>query len=404
MKQNDWAKFPILFSLYIAQSIPMSFFSTVVPIIMRQEQYSLASIGLLQLIKLPWVFKFLWAPVVDNKGRTSGSLKRWIVFSEMFYALVILCIGMFSLKTDFSLIVILIILSFIASATQDIAVDKYAILTLKKEERGLGNSMQSAGSFIGSLFGTGILLMAYHYYGWSNVLLLLSLFIVVAVLPLLLRKEQSPIQQATLPSRKVNLKDIVAFFSAQNNLPHILILIFYYSGIIGIMTMLKPFMVDLGYSTKEIAFMLGIFGCSVAALCAFASGFTIKLIGRKKALYLFLGISFITALYFWVISGIQSPTRGMLYMGIALIWGAYGLSTVGVYTISMDQVRPGREGTDFTIQIMLTHLSSLLISSMSGKISDLWGYSNLFLIEAGLSLLTFFILSLSKREKNIHAV
>src|SRR5512133_2159101 len=98
MKEKNWLKFPVLFSLYIAQSIPMSFFSTVVPVIMRQEKYSLQSIGLMQLIKLPWIIKFLWAPLVDNNARTSAQLKRWILFSELFYALVILSIGFFNLQ------------------------------------------------------------------------------------------------------------------------------------------------------------------------------------------------------------------------------------------------------------------------------------------------------------------
>ncbi len=90
MNEKNWHKFPLLFSLYIAQSIPMSFFSTVVPVIMRQENYSLSSIGLLQLIKLPWTLKFLWAPMVVNKARTPKDLKRLIFISEAFYALVIL--------------------------------------------------------------------------------------------------------------------------------------------------------------------------------------------------------------------------------------------------------------------------------------------------------------------------
>ena len=37
------------FCLYIAQTIPMSFFSTVIPVMMRQENFSLSAIGLLRL-------------------------------------------------------------------------------------------------------------------------------------------------------------------------------------------------------------------------------------------------------------------------------------------------------------------------------------------------------------------
>ena len=44
---------PMFFCLYIAQSIPSSFFATALQVMMREAQYPLAVIGLLQLVKLP---------------------------------------------------------------------------------------------------------------------------------------------------------------------------------------------------------------------------------------------------------------------------------------------------------------------------------------------------------------
>jgi len=129
--EKNWTKFPVLFSLYIAQSIPMSFFSTVIPVIMRQENYSLESIGLLQLVKLPWIFKFLWAPFIDNISKSARHSRITIIVSELFYAVVILSIGLFDLQTDFKLIIVLMVVAFFASATQDIAVDIFAIRLLK---------------------------------------------------------------------------------------------------------------------------------------------------------------------------------------------------------------------------------------------------------------------------------
>ena len=168
MTGSNWKKFTTLFGLYIAQAIPMSFFSTVVPVIMRQENYSLESIGLLQLIKLPWIFKFLWAPLVDRSAGTIQNYRKWIISSELFYAVVILAIGFLDLRTDFILIIAMMIVAFIASATQDIATDAFAILILKRDERCTGNSMQSAGSFMGTLAGSGLLLVVYHFLGWKS--------------------------------------------------------------------------------------------------------------------------------------------------------------------------------------------------------------------------------------------
>ncbi|MGL5261990.1 MAG: MFS transporter, partial [Bacteroides sp.] len=67
------------FFLYIAQSIPKSFFSTLIPVIMRQENFELSTIGIMQLIKLPWILKFLWSPYVDRKCQSVGDYKRWIL-------------------------------------------------------------------------------------------------------------------------------------------------------------------------------------------------------------------------------------------------------------------------------------------------------------------------------------
>ncbi|ALO17172.1 muropeptide transporter [Salinivirga cyanobacteriivorans] len=390
MKGQNWHKFPLLFSLYIAQSIPMSFFSTVVPVIMRQENYSLESIGLLQLVKLPWILKFLWAPVIDSKTHNSRQLRRWIIVSEIFYAIVIFGIGWLDLGTSFQLIVILMVIAFTASATQDIATDAFAILILKKNERSLGNSMQSGGSFVGSLMGTGVLLIAYYYFGWQVLLWLLASFVLFALIPLPFYHRKNPVEKPEV--KTITPAAIKGFFARKGMHKRVLLLVFYYSGIIGTLAMLKPYMVDLGYTVKEIGFMSGIFGTSIAAAMAFVGGFIQKKIGRRKALYLFASINLITALWFVAISH-GTPALAALYLGIGLLWGGYGLSTVVIYTTSMDMVRPGHEGTDFTVQIVITHLSGLIFAVVSGKIGDLLGYTGLFTIEAAfcaIALLTVF--------------
>jgi MFS family permease len=401
MENKQWPKFPVLFSLYIAQSVPMSFFSTVVPVIMRQESYSLESIGLLQLVKLPWILKFLWAPLVDNHARTTRQLKRWIFISELFYAGVIVSIAHFNLQTDFKIIIALLVLAFVASATQDIATDAFAIFILKPAERGLGNSMQSAGSFMGSLLGTGALLIAYYYFGWEWLLFLLAAFVAFALIPLMLYNHHDPPAEKEKP--RVNLSDIYQFFIIPGMGKRVLLLIFYYSGIIGILAMLKPWMVDLGYSAKEIGFMSGIVGTSVAALAALAAGLIVKKIGRRTSLFVFAIVNMIAGGYFYFLTG-GIPSLLSVYAGICLLWGAYGLSTVAIYTTSMDLVRKGREGTDFTVQIVITHLSGLIIAVLSGHVGDKIGYSGLFMVSALLGLISIGIVLFNYRKKDLHEI
>jgi uncharacterized membrane protein YdjX (TVP38/TMEM64 family) len=65
----------------------------------------------------------------------------------------------------------------------------------------------------------------------------------------------------------------------------------------------------------------------------------------------------------------------------------------------MDNIRVGREGTDFTIQIVITHLSSLIISVASGKIAQTIDYGGLFLIEVVLCLFVLLFIPYLYREK-----
>ncbi|MBE0661554.1 MAG: MFS transporter [Bacteroidales bacterium] len=396
MPNTDWKKYPVLFNLYIAQAVPMSFFTTVVPVIMRQENYSLEAIGMLQLVKLPWVLKFLWAPIVDNNTSSLGHFKRWIYVSEFFYAGIILAIGFFSLQVNFSLIVVLMLLAVIASATQDIATDAFAIHILKKKERGYGNSMQSAGGFAGHLIGSGVLLVVYYYLGWFFLLFFLAVFVLLALIPLAFYRKAC--DKPVVHGVRVNLADITGFFRVPGMYKWIIILFFYYSGLMGIMAMLKPYLVDLNYNAKDIGLMAGIFGTGIALVASIFAGFIVKKIGYAKSLRYFLGLSLLAGIYFYVMSISGEPTTVAVYAGIFLLWLAYGASMVAVYTAAMDMVRPGREGTDFTLQIVITHLSGLVLGVMSGKFADSFGYDGLFLTQALLSIVAFGLLMLLKPD------
>ncbi len=390
MFKKEFDKYFTLLSLYLAQSIPMSFFSTVVPVIMRMENYSLESIGYLQLIKLPWIAKFLWAPIVDRNCKTPKQYRRWILLSELIYAMIIVGIGFFNLQTDFSTIIALMVIAFTASATQDIATDAFAILSLRKKERSLGNSMQSAGSFLGTLFGSGVLLIIYSTFGWTYLLFGLAGFVLLALLPVTFYKikPNSEIQQQ---NNKVRLYEFVLFFKEASTIRHLVLLVLFYSGIIGVLTMVKPYLVDLGYSIKDIGFISGIWGTACGALMAIPAGLLIRKIGFGKAVYLFAFVNLLAATFFFVLTYTNHPLY-LVYLAICLLWSAYAMSSVFIYTISMAVVRSGREGTDFTIQIVLTHLSSLIIAVFSGKVADMINYRGLFAIEIVLCVLVILLL------------
>lgn len=394
MKQFN--KYFTLLGLYIAQSIPMSFFTTVVPVIMRQENYSLESIGLLQLVKIPWILKFLWAPLIDKHANTLQQYKKWIIGSELFYALIILSIAFFDLQTDFKLIVVLVIIAIFASATQDISTDALAILSLKKKQRGMGNAIQSIGGFLGALVGSGLLLIIYNNLGWKALLFSLSGFVLIAVVPLKFFNYKLSEKPET---ENISLKSILSFFQQKNICKHVVFLLISSAGLTGIMSMVKPYMVDHGLSIGEIGYISGILGTSTAVVFAFLAGYILRKISLKKAISVFITLSIFVGIYFLILDTLTF-NKLQITIGICLLWAIYGMINVTVYTLAMNWARKGLEGTDFTLQIVINQSGALIIAGIGGFIAQRLNYQGLFIVEIIIAVIAMlFAIFVYKTEK-----
>lgn len=373
------------FCLYIAQSIPLSFFSAEIPILMRQEKFSLSAIALSNLIRLPFLIKFVWSPFVDKYTRELPNYKRFILVSELIYAIFILIAAVFDFRQDFLTVIFLIMFAFIASATQVIATDALAARSFDHQNKSMVNSMKSMGGFAGAIVGAGVLLLLFTKIGWHYILPCLSLILMLVLIPLLVNKNIKV--EPRRKQVKVKKADMIYFFTQKGISKQIIFLILYYAGLAGIFGMLKPFLVDCGYSMKQIGLMDGLFGSVCGLVASFCGGHIIRKMGRHQAQMIFAAIILIITLYFVVLSYIPVCTP-LIYLGIALLWSGCGMASIVVYTMAMDCVRPGREGTDITVQIVIMHASGMILTILLGKLADISNYSGMFIAESSLALIS----------------
>jgi MFS transporter, PAT family, beta-lactamase induction signal transducer AmpG len=160
--QKNYYKFVVLFFLYFSQAIPGSFFYMGFPILLREEGVPLEAIGLLSLLSLPMVLRFLWAPFVDRIGNNCfGHYKSWIFPMQLFCVVMLLCISPLDWVADFALVYALGFAYISASATQGIAVGGLAVRILSYEERTFGNSMNMIGTILGVMLGSGAMIICH---------------------------------------------------------------------------------------------------------------------------------------------------------------------------------------------------------------------------------------------------
>ena len=389
---NKWV---LLASLYVAQFLPVAFFGQTLPVFLRQQGISLELIGLTSLLSLPWTLKVLWSPLIDRYGWTRwGHYKFWIVLMQSLMGIAIAVCAFLNLETNFTLLLAGMLIAITFAATQDIATDALAIELLKPAERGFGNSIQGAGGYLGAILGGGIILILLDTWGWTRSLLVMALGVFLLIFPVLFHREN-----VTNPKTdyKLSFSALVGFFRQPGMVRWILILVVYMMGITIASTMSRPLLVDLGMSMTDIGVMNGIVSFGGGFIGSILGGFLVKPLGRKRGLIVF-GILMAVAIAIWTLPTLGFASLPVLYLVSTGLHFTYSMACVPMFAIAMDNSRQGNAGFDYTLQVTIIFIGSLLAGSFSGFIAEAFGYISAFAIASCLCILgVLFVTTLDKK-------
>lgn len=119
---------PWTLTTYFAEGLPYSIVHQVSAEYFTAFGASLAAIGYTSFYGLAWNLKFVWSPLVDRYG----TLRRWIIATEVLLAAVLAAIALRANQGDLPFVAIALVLVSFLGATQDIAIDGYYIGALDK--------------------------------------------------------------------------------------------------------------------------------------------------------------------------------------------------------------------------------------------------------------------------------
>lgn len=391
-------KIILLSTLYISQFLPLGFFTEAFPVYLRDQGYSVSLIGAIHLVLLPWMFKFLWAPFVDRFGKAGNwHYKLWIIFMQLLVVVCLVVISFLDISEALKMIIIFVSALSIFSATQDIATDALAVGMLSKKEQGVGNGIQNASHYLGSMLGGGLMLIIIQKSGWQNSLFLMSLLILLPLIPVLLHKEK------IIPrEEKPSLKSNIDFFKRPGNLSWMFVLILAPLGATMADFIFKPFLVDKGFTLEEIGYVRGIIGLSSAFAGAIVGGILVKSIGRKKIVTNFAYMVAISLFAYLIPLYIDASLWSIIFASIVTKF-TVGMFTTSMFTLIMERSKPGTAGTDFTVQIaILTFSAHGLASPLGGVLAENFGYAAMFIVSIMLAFGSVMVLKRGVNERIVH--
>ncbi|MEE2983379.1 MAG: MFS transporter [Pseudomonadota bacterium] len=169
--------------LGFASGLPLALSDSTLQAWLTEEGVEIATIGFFSLVGIPYVFKFLWAPMLDRfQPGWPGRRRDWTLVTQIALAVLLAYAGITNMATGplLWLGIVAVAIAFM-SASQDIAIDAYRTEILTDKERGFGAAVHVIGYRVAMLAsGAGAFILADHY-GFPNTYLIMSGLLLIGI-------------------------------------------------------------------------------------------------------------------------------------------------------------------------------------------------------------------------------
>lgn len=379
--------------LQVSKWIGYGFSGVALAAILRRSGADLTDISMLMGVGFLFMFKFLWAPLVD-RVRLFGlpTYKGWYLLSQALTALSLVPLLWQQLPGDVHAILVLLVVSSVAATFRDIAMDGLSVKLLAPEQRASANGVMSAGFMLGMVLGGGALLMLYDQLGWTGSVWIL---IVGSLLPLpfvALHAEPmaAPASAQPRPSLRVAL---LAFFRQPGNVQWGgLVILMAMAGITG-PSLLVLMLVDNGWSLSRVGAISNIAGPLLAAALSLAAGPVFSRLSRRSAI---VGIMLLGAVFSFAKMPIASnsyPALVTVAVVIVAIVTAAWTNIVQKIVVTDKAASTPDFGTNFTLQGSLNQVGGNLAMVVAPLLAKQIGYAYVLMIGGLIGLLCAGLLS-----------
>ncbi len=350
--------------LYFAEGFPFGIVVDNLPVYFRVHGVSLKEIGLMSLLGLPWTLKVIWAPLVDR----FGARHHWIVACLGMMAVLLAAVPFFPAASPTAWLWGVLVLLTVASATQDIAIDAYAIGILVPGEEGIANGFRVSAYRVALIVGGGGLVALADPLGWASVF---DIGAVMLAGLAVLAWWSPPLTGPALEQRQTGFRPLRDWLARPGAAVVFLFVLTYKLGDSSIGPMIKPFWVDRGLSVAEIGLISTTLGVTASIVGALIGGMLTTRWGVFHGLWR-LGLFPAFANLGYAAAAASHVGRPGIYAASLCESFSAGLSTAAFLAFLMHICDKRRAATEYALLSAIFGLTRSVAGAFSG-----WGTTHL---------------------------
>ena len=382
---SPWHLF-CLSNLYFAQGLPNGFLFFALNTYYASQGATVAELAKFSsLLLLPWIFKGLFAPLIDSFTiRKFGRRRFWILSSQIVIVCLLLPLTLLGSELPISTMGLVVMtinfsIAFLDLSTDALAADSLEEITLSKAN-GLMWGSKVVGNAVGMFLGT-TLFFAYDIS--VGIAVLIGLMMMIFLVPFYSREldfkvgyESLSIKKNFLPPLDL-LKEIVKVFEDTRARWAIVFILFINLGL-GVFEPVynKFFLEELKWTGEMIGNIR-----TWSLLAGGATGLFVGLLGTyyQRHLLLFLFISIQITVYGLLGLYVDQISNTSAYMIIFALDMTGAAISVCMFTIFMSLCTSQSSATNFGIFMALLNLSNYTGNQIAPGLMEAYSYSGSFL-------------------------
>jgi PAT family beta-lactamase induction signal transducer AmpG len=296
-------KMLVLLVMGAASGFPNQITESALQAWMKDLGQSNTSIGLLSYVAIPYLLKFLWAPLLDRYPfPLLGRRRGWVLVFQLLLAGSIAVFALQNPATSMSAVALTAFIVVVFSASQDIVVDAYRTDVSLPQERGLAAAANNLGYRLCAWLAFAAALTIADAVGWKAAFLVLAAVMLCFTLATWFAPEPEytvappgSLQESVIAS----LRELLGSGGAWGML---LLIVSFKVGNALALKLYTPFLMDVGFTKTEIGLVAkAVFTSSAVAGGVIGALWMVRL-GLLRSMLLFGVLQTVAILSFYVLA------------------------------------------------------------------------------------------------------
>jgi PAT family beta-lactamase induction signal transducer AmpG len=345
---------------------------------------SLRDIGWITLIGQAYVFKFLWAPLLDRLPLPFlGRRRGWILLMQLLCGVALISMSFYTPQGAAATLAFLGVLLAFASATQDIAYDAHRTDLLPPAERGWGTAAAQGGYRAAMLVSGALSLILADHLGWAWVYRLMGALMLAAIL-VTVTSPEAPDEQPTRSFAEAVVQPFMDFFGRYGvlALAWLALMVLYKLCDAFALSLSTTFLLRVPqFTLTQLGAINKTFGLAAGLLGALAGGWVVTRMRLFPAL-LVLGVlqALVNLGYIWLVHSGPDLLALAIVVGAENFFSGLGSTAFVVLVTALCNVR--YSATQYALLSSLSAVGRVFLGPLAAWLVPQVGWSNFFAITA----------------------